>query len=103
MVSEGSVRFYDAGVGAGRVIAYERELSGEAADAARAAGGPVRAVVLCSFDAEPCEAVLRGSDGAAVELAGLEHVLDNYHDAPAAGAAGSVELRPFEAVVFVQR
>ncbi|WP_303214515.1 hypothetical protein [uncultured Enorma sp.] len=47
--------------------------------------------------------MLRGSDGAAVELAGLEHVLGNYHDAPAAGAAGSVELRPFEAVVFVQR
>lgn len=103
VVSEGSVRFYDAGAGARRVIAYERELSGEAADAARAAGEPVRAVVLCSFDAEPCEAVLRGSDGAAVELAGLERVLGNYHDAPATGVAGSVELRPFEAVVFVQR
>lgn len=103
VVSEGSVRFYDAGVGAGRVIAYERGLSGEAADAARAAGEPVRAVVLCSLDAEPCEAVLRGSDGAAVELAGLERLLGNYHDVPATGVAGSVELRPFEAVVFVQR
>lgn len=103
VVSEGSVQFMDAGAGAPQVIAYERALTGAAAEEARAAGEPTRLVVACSFTAEPCRAVLQGADGAAAEPAGMERLLGNYGDAPAVGADGSVGLRPFEAVVLAQR
>ena len=77
-VTEGSVRFLDAGDGAPKVIAYERMLGDE------------RLVVACSFDDAPCALADLG-------VADYEVLLGTYDDAPAAG-----ELRPFEAVVWRQ-
>lgn len=101
VVAHGRVRFLETGTGAPRVIAYERVLEGEPAARARAAGEPTRAAVLCSFDAEPCCVALRAA-GTAVSVAGLEPLVGNYEVPPHADAVGSLELRPFEAVVLAE-
>ena len=76
VVTEGAVRFLDAGDGAPKVIAYERTLGDE------------RLVVVCSFDEAPCATADLG-------VAGYEVLLGTYDDAPSTN-----ELRPYEAVVW---
>ncbi len=88
VISQGSVRFVDAGSAAPKVIAYERAYEG------------VRLLVLCSFDGAPCRAtcedtVFRWERG---------QVLIGNYDTPQVNAAGeSVDLRPYEAVALIER
>ena len=80
---EGRVRFLDAGVAAPQVIAFERTL------------GDVRTVTVCSFDDAPC--CVRD-----LELAGMQCMVGNFDEAPAPAEDGSLELRPFEAAIFLR-
>lgn len=80
VVSDGSVRFLDAGTDAKKVICFERTL------------GERRLVVACSFDAEPCEV--------AVDVAGMKPLLGSYDDAPTC-SNGALSLRPHEGVTFI--
>ena len=100
VVSRGRVGFVEAGESAPRAIVYERWLEGDAAAAARAAGQPVRLLVACSFDAEPCRVTPVRADGGAVALDGAEVLVDTYADDAVRVGEGSLELRPHEAVVF---
>lgn len=100
VVSRGRVGFVEAGESAPRAIVYERWLEGDAAAAARAAGQPVRLLVACSYDAEPCRVTPVRADGGAVALDGAEVLVDTYADDAVRVGEGSLELRPHEAVVF---
>ena len=92
VAAHGRVRFIEPGDEASRAIVFERWLEGDEADAARTAGQPARVLVACSFDAAPCRIAL--PEGCA-----CDRVIGNYADALAA-ADGTLELRPFEAVVL---
>ncbi len=100
VVAHGRVRFVEAGAAAPRVIAYERWLEGEAAEAARAAGAPTRLLVACSFDAVACRVEPAGENGAPIDLAGAEVLLDTYGDGSVAIGDGVIALRPHQAVVI---
>ena len=94
-ISHGSVRFVDAGAGAPKVIAYERAWEG----AATGEQGE-RILVLCSFDAEPCTVACAN---ASVDPARAEVLIANYDNPQVDAATGTVNLRPYEAVAFIQR
>ena len=79
VIAYGDVRFLDAGLGAPKVVAFERTLGEECV------------VVACSFDEGPCALADLGVDGAEV-------LVGNYDDAPRPR-----ELRPFEAVAWRTR
>ncbi|WP_239462662.1 alpha-glucosidase C-terminal domain-containing protein [Collinsella tanakaei] len=81
VLTEGTVRFLDAGASAPKVIAFERTL------------GDARLVTVCSFDENGCRV-----DG--IDLADMEMRIGNYDDAALPGEDGALALRPFEAVVF---
>ncbi|MDN0063769.1 alpha,alpha-phosphotrehalase [Collinsella ihumii] len=82
VLAEGIVRFLDAGAQAPKVIAFERTL------------GDARLVTVCSFDSEPSRATGLDVDGA-------RYLIGSYDDAPVSGADGALELRPYEAAVFL--
>ncbi len=100
VVSEGAVRFVDAGPRAPKVIAYERVLDGDAA--AAGARGPRRLVVLCSFDDAPCEFELHGRSGSPIDVSAMEKLLGNYEGTWVDAAAHVAILRPFECAVFAE-
>ena len=113
VISDGAVRFLDAGAAAPKVIAYERALADNegaqsVADTPSGSGAPEtgdaqprRLVVVCSFDSSPCTAQLT-REGHAVELDGLDVLVSDYDDVPQRGCEkGSVLLRPYEAVAYI--
>ena len=113
VISEGTVRFLDAGEAAPKVIAYERVLAdnGDVQSVSGAPSGsgapeagaeqPQRLIVVCSFDSRACEAHLT-CEGRAVGLDNPDILIANYPDAPQRGhETDSVLLRPYEAVAFI--
>lgn len=100
VVSEGTVRFVDAGSRAPKVIAYERVLDGDAA--AAGVRGPRRLVVLCSFDDAPCEFELHGRSGSPIDVSAMEKLLGNYEGTWVDASAHVAILRPFECAVFAE-
>lgn len=100
VVSEGVVRFVDAGARAPKVIAYERVL-GEGAEGSRQAG-PRRLMVLCSFDDAPCEYELRERTGEPIDVSAMEKLVGNYEGSWVDATAHVAILRPFECAVFAE-